>query len=51
MSNLNNPHNPSPSQELVEQHQMGSNPDYGITTPTLVSPPKVNTGILNQENV
>ena len=28
-------------QDLVEQHQMGSNPDYGIPTPTLVSPPKV----------
>merc|ERR1719300_401567 len=26
--------------DLVEQHQMGSNPDYGIPTPTLVSPPK-----------
>ena len=28
-------------QDLVEQQQMGSNPDYGIPTPTLVSPPKV----------
>ena len=33
--------NDHPYQDLVEQHQMGSNPDYGIPTPTLVSPPKV----------
>jgi len=29
--------------DLVEQQQMGSNPDYGIPTPTLVSPPKQGT--------
>merc|ERR1712012_250246 len=28
--------------DLVEQQQMGSNPDYGIPTPALVSPPKSN---------
>lgn len=26
--------------ELQEQHNMGINPDYGMATPTLVSPPK-----------
>ena len=26
--------------ELTEQHNMGVNPDYGLNTPTLVSPPK-----------
>ena len=28
-------------QELTEQRHSGSNPDYGLPTPTLVSPPKV----------
>ena len=28
------------AQELTEQRHCGSNPDYGIPTPTLVSPPK-----------
>ena len=27
-------------QELTEQRHSGSNPDYGLPTPTLVSPPK-----------
>ena len=26
--------------DLKEQHNMGVNPDYGLATPTLVSPPK-----------
>ena len=30
-------------QELKEEHHGGINPDYGIGTPTLVSPPKVTT--------
>ena len=29
-----------PRQELTEQRHSGSNPDYGLPTPTLVSPPK-----------
>ena len=29
-------------QELTEQRHCGSNPDYGLPTPTLVSPPKSN---------
>ena len=29
-----------PCQELTEQRHSGSNPDYGLPTPTLVSPPK-----------
>lgn len=30
--------------ELKEQHNMGVNPDYGLATPTLVSPPKPGVG-------
>ena len=30
-------------QELTEQRHSGSNPDYGLPTPTLVSPPKNKT--------
>ncbi len=31
-------------QELKEQHNQGTNPDYGLPTPALVSPPKGRAG-------